>query len=502
MDRVARGNQAINLTTNVIYETLTNVSVHPEAAIYETGKLAFHDDGHDHTGGEEGALIEITTNLVSNSQFDRSISPSGYPDHWLPSGYPNAPISMYRQTDGGYFGTYCCYISGVPYHNNTTNIDEIPYMYQTIIAPSGSTWTISPSGGDFASRQVTIGAYARGYHTRGVNDNCGMLIGIYSDSIGYIWNHFTIDDDYTLYKSTINVPATVNSPLSLLIAPSGECWIDGVQASLGKRLPATIPRYNEKDVDAWNRLVGMYVDISDYSIKPRDIVVQDYNNRASVRHAGNLEWGVRAVGVSIAKSSPVSGAPIAVCVYGQAEVNVFGPVSIGDNIYSANKVGYKGYGISDTYLDTTPTTMNDIIPVAISLDYSAEQGPHYILCYITYNSGGGFSGHVIELDWSATISIVDVGCENTYELTTEGDTTINGSGGTPSSECSFVFTNNGSGDHLITMGTGFMSNGKIVCSKEEVTTVTFRYDNTVWNEVSRMYGMVRTPYPYTTISGL
>ena len=104
-NRVGSGNKVLDLTEMVQQETLTNISVHPEAAIWETGKLRFHDDGHDHTGGDEGALIEFTANLVSNSQFDRAVSPSGYPDHWIPSGYAIAPLTMHREIDGGYFGS-------------------------------------------------------------------------------------------------------------------------------------------------------------------------------------------------------------------------------------------------------------------------------------------------------------------------------------------------------------------------------------------------------------
>jgi hypothetical protein len=489
LGRAGGGNRAIHLTGNVQLETLTNVSVHPEAAIYETGKLQFHDLGHDHTGGDMGALIEITDNLVSNGQFDRCISPSGYPDYWLPSGYPEAPITMYRQLDGGYFGKYCCYISGVPYDRSTVLGEawDVPYMYQSLPVPSGALWSLSPSGYDFANRMVTVGLYAKGYPTQDLT-SAGIAIGMYSDSFGHKWYHHNITDTYALYKDSITIPADILGTVSLCIAPSGECWVDGVQATLGKRLPATVPRYNEKDTDSYNRLIDLFVNTSYYPITAGDILMQDSSSRASVTHPN--KWGIPCVGVSIANSSPVSGAPIATCIYGPTEVNMYGPVEIGDYIYSANIAGYPGYGISTTYRGMFSPSMSSTIPLGRSLEYSADPGGRRVLCYIIPVTRGGLGGEVIDLTWAPVIIVEDMGGMNTYRLRTEGNTTIHGLGGMSSTDAVFLISNDGVADRTVTMASGFVANGMIMSCMQEITAAEFQYDGNYWYETSRTYGLV------------
>lgn len=480
MGRIASGNRTIHLTDNVQLETLSNISVHPNAAIYETGKLQFHDAGHDHTGGDQGALIELTSNLVTNSNFDRGISPSGYPDHWLPSGCPDMDFTMYRMDDGGYYGHGSCYISGVPL------LEDIPHMYQPLPVPSGALWLPSPSGYDYNSRTITIGCWARGYEVE-EDEGVAILLGTYSDSDGYDWEHIPITSIYNPYKRTITVSNTSDT-LNICIAPSGEVWVDNVQATMGTRLPLSIPRYNERDLDAWNRLIDTYVNTSPHIIYPGDVLSYDSDYDLSVKHPDM--WGISAAGVSIAQSSPVSGAIISTCVFGPTLVNTYGVVTRGDLLYTSYIPSHIGRAISDTYIATFRPTMDDTIPFATALTSSEEAGDSSVVGIILPSfTSNGIEGRVVELQWHASIDIDDMEGMNTYLCTLEGNTVINGYNGIESTSATFILDNDGGGDYLLVMGEGFVSNGKIVSSTGEIVTIVFQYDGTYWWEVTRTYGL-------------
>ena len=483
-NRVGSGNKVLDLTEMVQQETLTNISVHPEAAIWETGKLRFHDDGHDHTGGDEGALIEFTANLVSNSQFDRAVSPSGYPDHWIPTGYAIAPLTMHREIDGGYFGSYSCLASGVPNRLLPNDPWSIPHMYQNIPAPSGTFWSASPSGRDFDDRLLTVGVYARGIPTPPAT-GVSILIGLYSDGFGYIWEQKNITGEYGLYKHTFSVDNVRNS-LAICLAPSGKVWFDNCQASLGRRLPATIPRYNERDMDSWNRQIEMYNNVSAYNIAPGHVLIYDKLNNSAVTHS--TKYGLAAAGVAIAPNSPVSGTAVPVCVYGPTDILVYGATARGDLLYTSNIAGYPGYAISDTYISTFSPNMTDTVPFARALEPWSDQSPGMLTgMVVPALDMGGTGGTVIDLTWAPNID-VNMGGFNTFRCTLEGNTTFDAIEGTASTTATFIIKNDGREDWIFTMGENFISNGVLVSSKGEVTTVVLQYDGVYWWETSRTYG--------------
>jgi len=493
--RVAGGNRSIHLTENVVLETLSNLSVHPEAAIWETGKLQFHDLGHDHTGGDQGAVIDLTANLIANGNFDRCTTPSGYPDHWIPSGYPTAPIITHRQEHGAYFGNYCVYVSGYPHREvGSTPIWSIPHIYQSVPVPSGALRQLPPSGMDYYGRGITIGTYARG--------TGAFLTGLYSDGFGYTWSYHELDSptEYSYYKDTF-VIGTASGTLSVCLAPSGILYIDNIQATLGTRLPATVPRYNEKDLDAWNRHVDMFLNTSYWPIDPGDVLIYDIQNPSAVAHATKFGQGGVA-GVSIGHSSPVSGIPIAVCTLGPTDLNVIGIVSIGDQLFTGAFAGLEGHAISSTYVQANGISLENQFSFGRALEASPGPGASCIMANI-YPQGdyyGSFSsGEVIDLVWADVIPIADMGGNNTYRLTSErnengpvpGQAIILGTDGTPSTSATFIISNAGNAvsglDNLIMMGEGFLSNGVIVSPPLEVVMIKFQYDGVYWYETSRTY---------------
>ncbi len=87
---------------------------------------------------------------------------------------------------------------------------------------------------------------------------------------------------------------------------------------------------------------------------------------------------------------------------------------------------------------------------------------------------------------SVTMGIVKV-----YTITPTGDCTFNAIGGTAGASCSFVITTSGASSRTLTFGTNFKSTGTLATgvTTAKVFTVSFVYDGTNWNEISRTTAM-------------
>jgi hypothetical protein len=339
---------------------------------------------------------------------------------------------------------------------------------------------------DFYNRQLTVGAYVR---KSGRWDEEGFLFGIYSDGFpgdGYVWSYHELSEDYEFYKDTFTV-GTASGTLSVCIAPSGEIYIDNIQANLGTRLPSSIPRYNEKDLDAWNRHIGMYLNVSEWPIYPGHVLIQDTINPIAVAHPTKFgQDGV--VGVAIGASSPVSGAPIATCILGNTEVDVFGAVEIGDLLFAGAIPMYEGYAVSSTYVTCNSIPLDSQHPFARALESASGIIDNRVIARIFPQGSYYGDGQVITLDWAPIIPISMNG-KDTYLLTVLGDCIINGTGGRPSTNDVFILTSDGINDWKVIMGTGFIANGVILVPNGESITVTFQRDNDYWWETSRSYGL-------------
>jgi len=362
MGRTAFGNRAVDLDGNIVPESLFDRGVNEEADVKEW-KLLFWDGGHDHTGAASGALVDLTRNLLRNSNFEYDISNgSGMPDFWYSSGSIDVDI-----VNSGYIGSYAARLVANPpvFPSGTT------CLYQPIPSPSGYSQSAPPSGTDFQGLSYGLGLWASG--------NGQVALG-HHDTVDHWCSPYDIADEWTWCTYRYSVDNTTTG-MRALVCVDGDITIDNVLLNHGTRLISTRPTPNEADLDSWRKQNNIFNCMdSEYRIDEGDVVVVATDSYAGVtlpRYAGM--GGV--LGVAIAGAP--SGIWIAICNGGPAKVNVLGQVSFGDLLCTEYDPDYPGYAISSEHIMTAVGDIaSQVYPFAIALQNKVTDGPDQILAYI------------------------------------------------------------------------------------------------------------------------
>lgn len=385
--RGTTGNRAVNLNEHIVPETLMNRGVNENADVREW-KLYFHDAGHDHTGGRQGALIGFEWNLLNNGSFEHNIAcvsglidPSGAYDHNTYQGYSeyigasgipdfwavSGDILTYWTTDS-YTGDHAQILI-------TNPLIDLPSgdlcFYQDIPSPSGYDEHNLPSDLDFTDQSVTIGMYTKGEGS--------YYLGI-KDNLGDHWTEaIELTDEWLWNKETFTV-AEPSGGLKVMICPSGTVYIDQVQMVVGTRLPSKIIYESDTDIDAWRKHNTIFTNYElDNTINAGDVVAVSSTSRAAVTHPNYFGQG-GVMGVAIAPSTYKNW--IAVCNLGIAKVNVTRPVAYGDLLCAGNDLSYPGYSISEAQIHSSDITIGDLYTYATALEEKTTEGPGQILAFI------------------------------------------------------------------------------------------------------------------------
>ena len=357
MPRGIDGNRALHLNEHVIPETLFNKAINNNAAIREW-KLRFWDYGHDHTGGPSGALIDLPTNLIRNSNFEHDISRgTGTPDFWLASGSVTIDI-----VNDAYIGTYACKLD----NNNPINYpSSSECLYQDIPSPYGIYDQIPPSGNDFSSKLMTLGCWAKGNGTLYIGHN----------DTGDHWNSGDIlSDEYEWLSYRFTCSDNTDS-LSVMFCPVGTVYLDNVKLAIGTRLNRYNAMNTDEDIDAWRRHNNLFNNVEDDGIRSGDVVAVSTDSYASVLHPMYCGQG-GVVGVAVADSECGSWVPV--CNLGYTMVNVIRTVSYGDMICAATN----GYAMSDKNITAEDITLGDVYSFATALEEKDTDGEGQILAFI------------------------------------------------------------------------------------------------------------------------
>jgi len=339
-----RANTRIDGTRHVVPETIKNDAVHPNADILET-KSQFVGYGHDHTGDDQGAIIDLTENLIFNGNFEHSIrnedgtiTPSGAPDFWEASG---VMVGVYPS---GYMGNTSCIINnaaGGSYPQGTQ------CLWQDVPSPSGNLYPPLPSGVGFAGRTLTFGCWHR--YDPGVDPYTGLIYLGYNDGYG--------DDQWSSYYSCTNDWQWINwtftlsesaTRLRMLVYSMGIIYIDNVQLCIGTRLIGQQPLRAESDTDLWRRVNAVYRNGEDSTIGWAEVVVVDASRNLSVKYAEETGQGGVA-GVTVAPSP--SGHIVGVTNRGITDLKVHGDVQVMDLLVADADPDWPGFAIAERHED-------------------------------------------------------------------------------------------------------------------------------------------------------
>lgn len=100
-------------------------------------------------------------------------------------------------------------------------------------------------------------------------------------------------------------------------------------------------------------------------------------------------------------------------------------------------------------------------------------------------SVGSLGYTIVELVYDSDISC-DTTLGDIYTLTTTGNCTINAVGGRDGQRIKFIITDDSTGRHRVTFGTGFTSLGTLVGIADTTQSVEFTYDGSTWLESERI----------------
>lgn len=355
------------------------MAVSQDAGIWES-KSAFFDWGHDHTGGDQGAIIDLTDNLVFNGSFEYDMSMSGglaLPDFWQASGHID-----YEIYPSGHMGAQSLKME----NPLGTSIPLGAHcFYQDIPPPSGKAHGPAPSGADFADRTLTMGCWVKTDSTAYTILGTGSVWLGYNDGSDHWWDEVILTNNWQWLRWTF-ICSPNTEAVRVMFYPNGPVLLDNIQLAIGKRLISEQVLKSESDRELWRNINVMFTCGISGGMHYGEAMHWIDNTSGMIEHPTN--WGQgKIVGITCA-NVPASGLWAGGCNQGVTTLKVIYPVTASEPLTCAAHDDYPGYSIAASQVSEaagSDYTGWDLNEYAIAMESKEGTGPGIVTAFVQCN---------------------------------------------------------------------------------------------------------------------